>query len=161
MGELTKSIIQRVKAAKTAEDLEGWVWKASDLMAKTSMQEYHSGFAEIDAEVVTPDERDQLRSALLEALNRNSAPNFVSPIIDALGSTHDKSLRPLFVDYLTRYLRQLKDNNYVVYATLLALHDIGESVYEKNSSGQSVIEIDKNIRQAHEYLSRQGIIDSW
>jgi hypothetical protein len=26
------------------------------LMAKTSMQEYHSGFAETDAEVVTPDE---------------------------------------------------------------------------------------------------------
>ena len=161
MGELAKSVIEKVKTAKTAEDLEGWVWKASDLMAKSSMREYHSGFAEIDAEVVTPDERDQLRSALLEALNRNSAPDFVSPIITALGSAHDKSLRPLYIDYLVRHVRQLKDNNHVVYAALLALHDIGEPVYENNSSGKSVIEIDKNIRQAHEYLSRQGIIDSW
>jgi hypothetical protein len=161
MGELAKNIIQRVKTARTAEDLEGWVWKASDLMAKSSMQEYHSGFAEIDAEVVSSDERDQLQSALLEALNRNSEPRFVSQIIDALGSAHDKSLRSLYVDYLVRYLRQLKDNNHIVYAALLALHNIGEPVYEKDSSGQSLIEIDKNIRQAHGYLSKQGITDSW
>jgi hypothetical protein len=54
------------------------------------MQEYHSEFAEIDAEVATPDERDELRGALLEARNRNS-PNFVSQIIGALGSACDKS----------------------------------------------------------------------
>jgi hypothetical protein len=66
----------------------------------------------------------------------------------------------LYLDYLVRYLRQLKDNNHVVFAARLASHDIGEPVYEKDSSGQSVIEIDKTIRQAHGYLSKQGITDS-
>jgi hypothetical protein len=39
----------------------------------------------------------------------------------------------------------LKDNNDVVYAALLALHDIGEPVRKKNSSGQSLIEMDKGV----------------
>jgi hypothetical protein len=71
-------------------------------------------------------------------------PNFASQIIDVFGSARDKSLRPLYVDYLVQYLRQLeKDSNHVVYAALLALHDIGEPIYKKYFSGQSVIEIDK------------------
>ena len=90
--------------------------------------------------------RKALEVRCWEALNRLSAPNFASQIVDALGSARDKSLRPLYVDYLVQYLRQLeKDSNHVVYAALLALHDIGEPVRENNSSGQSLIEMDKGV----------------
>jgi hypothetical protein len=89
--------------------------------------------------------RKALEVRCWEALNRLSAPNFASQIVDALGSARDKSLRPLYVDYLVQDLRQLKDNNHVVYAALLALHDIGEPVRENNSSGQSLIEMDKGV----------------
>jgi hypothetical protein len=164
MGTLAKSVIERMTLAKTAEDLEGWIWKASDLLAKFHFKEYHSGFAEIDDEVVSSDERDRLRSALLEALKRNSDPRFVSPIIDALGSTRDESLKQLYVDYLARYLRQLKDSNGVVYAALLALSEIEEPVYERRpdgSSSQGLIDVDKNIRQAHKYLEKHKITVPW
>ena len=164
MGNLTKSVIERMNSAKTVEDLEGWIWKASDLLAKSHFREYHSGFAEIDDEVVSSDERGQLRSALLEALNRNSDPRFVSQIIDALGSTRDESLKHLYVDYLTRYLRQLKASNGVVYAALQALSEIEEPVYEQNPDGtssQSLVDVDKNIRQAHRYLEKNQIVVPW
>jgi hypothetical protein len=55
----------------------------------------------------------------------------------------------------------LKGNNYVVYAALLTSHDIGEPVYEKDSSGRAVIEINKTIPQAHGHFSKPGITDSW
>lgn len=164
MGNLAKSVIERMKSAKTVEDLDGWVWKASDLLAKCHSKEYHSGFAEIDDEVVSPDERDQLQSALLEALNRNSDPRFVSQIIGAIGSARDESLKQLYVDYLARYLQQLKASNGVVYAALLALSEIGEPVYERRQDGtssQSVIDVDENIRQAHQYLEKHRIIVPW
>jgi hypothetical protein len=164
MGSLAKSVIERMKAAKTVEDLDGWVWKASDLLAKFHFKEYHSGFAEIDAETVSPDERDQLRSALLEALNRNSDPRFVSQIISAIGSACDESLKQLYLDYLARYLQQLKASNAVVYAALLALSEIGEPVFERHQDGtssQSLIDVDKNIRQAHGYLEKHQIIVPW
>ena len=99
--------------------------------------------------------RDQLRGALLEALKRNSDPRFVSPIINTLGRTRDKSLKQLYVDYLARHLWQLKDSNGVVYAALLALSEIDESVYDRSpdgSSSQGLVEVNKNIRQAHQYL---------
>jgi hypothetical protein len=164
MGNLAKSVIERMKSAKTVEDLDGWVWKASDLLAKTHFKEYHSGFAEIDEEVVSSDERGQLQSALLEALNRNTNPRFVSQIISALGSARDESLKQLYVDYLARYLRQLKGSNGVVYTALLALSEIGEPVYERSldaTSSQSLIDVDKNIRQAHRYLEKHQIVVPW
>jgi hypothetical protein len=164
MGNLTKSLIERMKSAKTAEDLEGWVWKTSDLLVKSHFKEYHSGFAEIDDEVVSSDERDHLRSALLEALNRNSEPRFVSPIINALARTRDESLKQLYVDYLARYLRQLKDCNGVVYAALLALSELDEPVYERRSDGsssQGLTDVDKNMRQASRYLEKHQIIVPW
>jgi hypothetical protein len=164
MGNLAKSVIERMKAAKTVEDLDGWVWKASDLLAKPHFEEYHSGFAEIDDEAVSLDEKDQLQSSLLEALNRNSDPRFVSQIISAIGSARDESLKQLFVDYLARYLQQLKASNGVVHAALLALSEIGEPVYERHQDGassQSVTDVDKNIRQAHRYLEMHQIVVPW
>jgi hypothetical protein len=43
----------------------------------------------------------------------------------------------------------------------LTSHDIGEPVYEKDSSGRAVIEINKTIPQAHGHFSKPGITDSW
>jgi len=91
-------------------------------------------------------------------------PGFVSQIIDALGSTRDESLKQLYVDYLARYLRLLKDSNRVVYAALLALREIGEPVNERGPDGassQSLIDVDRNIRQAHKYLEKHQIIVPW
>jgi len=160
MGELTKSVIERMKSAMVAEDLDDWVWKAADLLARARSAGYRSGFAEIDDEAVSPEERDELRQALLDALTRNADPGFVSPIIWALGKACDESLKQLYVDYLARYLESLKASNGVVYQALIALDNIGEPVRERNPDGtssQSVIDVDKNIRQAPRYLKGNQI----
>jgi len=161
IGDLAKRVIEQLKSAKTAEDLEGCVWIASDLLRKFRSIGYHSGFPEVDNEKITPGEKALIQSALIQALSHSSEPKFVSPIIDALGSAHDQALKPLFVDHLAQYLRQLKWSNGVVYAALLALHELDENVYERNPDGStslSSMEVDKNIRQAQKYLERFGII---
>jgi hypothetical protein len=164
MGQLAKRVISQLNAAKSAADLEGVVWIASDRLAKFAFTNYHSGFPEIDREEVNDGERAQIQAALVEALGRNSDPKFVSQIINALGVTGDRSLKQTYVDYLTQYLKQLKWSNGVVYAALLALDGLDEEVYEKNPNGgssQSVIDVDKNIRQAHRYLQKLGVIIPW
>lgn len=164
MANLTKLIIERVESAQTVEDLDGWIWQAGDLLAKTHVKEHHSGFVEIDDEHVSSGERDQLQSALLEALNRNSDPRFVSQILDALGCGRDQSLKQLYVDYLARYAKELKDSNRVMYAALIALRDLGEPVFKSREGGKSsysVNDVTENVRQADRYLEKRQIVVPW
>jgi hypothetical protein len=138
IGNLTKSVIERMKSATSTEDLEGWV--------------------------VGPDEHEALRGTLLEALSRNSEPAFVGQILWALGKAGDASLKQLYIDYPARYLSQLKKINGVVYLALIALDNIVECVFETRpdgSSSQSLTAVDENIRQAHHYLEKHQIIVPW
>lgn len=164
MSALVQELLRKIEAASTARELDGWIWKVGDLIAKTSHKEYHSSFLEIDSIHVSPDEGEMLKLALLEALKRNSDPSFVSQILDSLIMTVDPNLKPLYVSYLERYSRQLKDCNHVVYSVLNGLNRLGEDAYERSEgavSSQSVIDIDKNVRQAHRYLASMGIRFTW
>jgi hypothetical protein len=159
-----EELLSKIGTAQTYEDLEGWIWIAGDFIAKTTFREYNSGFPEIDAVVVSREEGEKLKTALLAALQRSSEPRFVSQILDCLMMTKDSNLKSLYVSYLEQYSRRLKDCNGVVYAALNALSRLGEDVYERNEKGttsQSLIEIDNNIRQAHRYLANMGIKFSW
>lgn len=153
MTESVQEILKKIDQAQTHEDLEGWIWKASDFVAKSSFEVYNSGFPEIDAIVVSHEEGEKLKAALLKALERSSDPRFVGYILDCLIMSHDPVLKSLYVSYLDRYLRQLKDCNHVVYSTLNWL--------SRGGSSQSAIEVDNNIRQAHRYLGSLGIKQAW
>jgi hypothetical protein len=157
-------ILRKIETAQTYQDLEEWIWIAGDFIAKTTFGEYHSGFPEVDAVVVSREDGEKLKTALLAALQRSSEPRFVSQILDCLMMTKDSNLKSLYVSYLEQYLHQLKDCNGVVYSALNALSRLGEDVYERNERGgisQSLIEIDKNVRQAHRYLASMGIKFTW
>lgn len=164
MGDLAKAIIEKLKLANKPEDLDGWIWKAGDLLSKFQSKGYHSGFEEIDKEDVSPEEKQQIQDALLGALGRNSDPRFVSQILEALRCSREPSLKQLYIDFLVKFLKQTKASNGVVHSALLALDDLGEPVFEREPSGrtsQSVIDVDKNIRQANRYLQLRGIVTSW
>jgi hypothetical protein len=164
MSALVKRVVEQLKSAKSLNDLESCAWVASDLLRKFQSIGYHSGFPEIDQEEVTEEEKLLIQKSLIEALSSSSDPKFVSSILSALGSARDRTLQPLFVNYLGQYLKQLKWSNGVVSAALMGLHELGEDVYEENSDGStshSVIDVDKNIRQAQQYLQKFDVMVPW
>jgi hypothetical protein len=48
MGDLAKTIIEKLKLASKPEDLDGWIWRAGDLLRKSQSADYRSGFEDID-----------------------------------------------------------------------------------------------------------------
>jgi hypothetical protein len=67
----------------------------------------------------------------------------------------------LWIDYLAKYLEQVKAANGVVHTALGALHDLGEPVFESNFSGRSVTEVERNVDRAQRYLHERGIKVPW
>jgi hypothetical protein len=156
MGELTERVLDKINSAKTFEDLGDGAWMTSDLMRRSLSADYHSGFDEIDREDIGEREGTQLRNALLNALPRNADPGYVCSILDALRRTGDAELLPLWVEYLAKYLALLKASNGVVYTSLLALRDLNEPVF-KGASSLCVIDVERNVKEAQDYLRRHGI----
>jgi hypothetical protein len=164
MGSLTDGIIGQINSAKTYGDLERWIWKAGDLLRKTTYQNYLSGFEDIDKEEVSETDGQRIQSALLEALHRNSEARFVGAILFALSDSKDQALKQIYVNYLAEHVRKLRESNYVVSSALAGLDRLGEPVYEKNPDGMSSsagFDLGKNNRQAQKYLVDLGILIPW
>jgi hypothetical protein len=161
MGALVRRIIKELNEAKGIEDFGDCIWIAGDLIRRASSSSYRSGFEVIDREDVTDAEAKEIQDALLRALPRNSNPRWVGGILSALSSSRDPSLKQVWVDYLAKYLDELKAANGVVYTALGALHDLGEAVFESNFSGRSLTEVERNVDRAHRYLHDRGITIPW
>lgn len=157
MGELTARVLRQLENAQSSEDLGEWVWMAGDLIRKASCPDYQSGFEEIDREQVSITERAELREAALKALSRNSDPEYVCSLLNVLRCTSDRDLLPLYVEYLTKYLRLLKTSNAVVFSILLALSEIEEPVFGGVDS-RCMVDVERNVKEAFEYLKKRGII---
>ena len=164
MSELIDKIVAQLNSASTVEDLDGCAWVAGDLLEKAHSQNYLSGFEYIDREEVSDADARRIQTALLEALPRNSDGKFVGCILSALNGSQGKRLKGVYLENLIEHLRKLKASNSVVYSALLGLQTLGESVFETNPQGgssQSLIQVDKNIRQANKYLQSLGIVEPW
>jgi hypothetical protein len=163
MGKLTQEIITKLNEYKPGIDINDCLWISGDLLAKYKSKNFKSGFEYIDQETVSEEEYKNLKEALLNLLNRNSEMHLIQGIISALRMTYDHTLIPLYSKYLKQSLENLKINNGIVYQCLLALGDIEEDVLERegNSSSQSLMDIEKNVRQADNYLRKKDIITSW
>jgi|HubBroStandDraft_1064217.scaffolds.fasta_scaffold72082_1 hypothetical protein len=161
MGALVQRIIKELNDANRVEDFGDCVWMASDLIRRASSPDYQSGFDAIDREDVSEAEGKEIQYALLDALPRNANPRWVRAILSALSSGQDPSLKQLWLDYLAKYLEGLMAANGVVHTALSALHDLGEPVFERNFSGNSLVEVERNIERAHRYLHERGITIPW
>lgn len=160
MGTLVQRVIKELNNANRIEDLRDCIWMAGDLIRRTSSG-YHSGFEEIDREDVTDAEASEIQNALLRALPRSTSPRWVGNILSALSSSGDPSLKQLWVDYLAKYLGELKAASGVVHTALLTLNDLGEPVFESNFSRGDVLELERNVDRAQRYLHERGISIPW
>lgn len=161
MGKLTAEIIRKVNDAKDIDDIKDWIWMAGDLLRRTSSSTFKSGMKEIDDEEVTEVERAELKQALLSALPRNSDLGYVCSLLTALSCTYDRDLLPLWVQYLSEHLWNLKRSNAIVHTALIALHDLDELVREIGPNGRSIADVDRNVEDAQKYLLARGIKIPW
>jgi hypothetical protein len=157
MGELTARIINGIDGAKEFNDFKDWIWMAGDLLRKSHGPGFHSGFEEIDREDVTEAEGQALKDAALRALTRNCEPMYVHSFLAVLRDSYDRDLSPLWIEYLTKYLALLKQSNAIVFTILLALKDIDEPVFE-GAKSLCAIDVERNIKEAQEYLRKHGIL---
>jgi len=156
MSELTERVIAELNKATDAERLSRPAWMASDLIRKSLNSAYSSGFPQIDSEVVTESERQQLRDALLAALKRNDDPRYVSQLLSALASCRDRSLLPLWIDYLAKYVEMMKAASGALYSVLVGLDAIEEPIFAGISS-RSLMDVERNIQAAQKYLHERGV----
>jgi hypothetical protein len=157
MGELTARIIKRIDEAKEFSDFKDWIWMAGDLLRKSQGPGFYSGFKEIDEEEVTQEEGKQIREAALRALSRNSELAYLGSLLSVLRDSCDPDLLPFWVENLAKYLALLKGSNGIVYTILLALKDINEPVFE-NAKSLCVVDIERNVKEAFDYLRKHGIV---
>lgn len=158
MSQLVQEAIAGLKDGEALQtNANDSIWIAHDLLARFhTNNDFQSGFAHIDAENVTTDDAEQLEQALLEALDECVAPAVRSSLLWALKSSGDPNLMPLYLAELESALRLLEVSNSVIYAALDCLNSLGEDVYEaENDVGsQSLLNIEKNRRQARKYIER-------
>jgi hypothetical protein len=157
MGELASRVLQQIEDAKNFDDIKDWIWMAGDLIRHAASPEFYSGFKEIDREDVSEAERKALQEAALRALTRNSDPGWVGSFLSVLRDAQDRDLMPLWIDHLSRYLSLLKNSNGIVFTILLALKDLDEPVFE-NAGSLCIVDIERNVTEAFEYLRRHNII---
>ena len=157
MGELTSRILLQIENSKESDDIKDWIWMAGDLIQHAASPGFYSGFKEIDLENVSEEESKALQEAALKALTRNSDPAWVGSFLSVLRDAHDRDLMPLWIDHLARYLSLLKQSNAIVYTILLALKDLDEPVFE-NARSLCIVDVERNVAEAFEYLRRHNII---
>jgi hypothetical protein len=159
MGELTQRILQKIESARDFDDIKDWIWMAGDLLRHAASPGYHSGFEDIDREVVSDDEREAIKQLSLNALTRSPDPMWVGSFLSVLRDANDPDFLPLWIAHLIKYQSQLKQANSIVFTILLALKDLGQPVFEKaHSLCSSDVEI--NVKEADKYLRRHDILIS-
>jgi hypothetical protein len=135
---------------------------ANELLRKASSPDYYSQWPEIQDENISAREGRPLKEALLGALHRSSDPQFEDAVLSALCGCHDEDLLPLWVEYLTKHLAQLKSANGVVHNILVTLWQMGEINRKTNDSGgRSLMDVELNIEEANEYLKKRGVAIHW
>ena len=157
MGELTKRIVQQIEDAKNFDEIKDWIWMAGELLQHADSPKYYSGFKEIDDEQISPEERRTLYEASLRALTRSSDLPWIGSFLSVLKDANDPDLKPLWIDHLARYLNLLKQSNGIVFTVLLALKELDEPIFE-NARSVCVVDVERNVSEAFEYLRRHNIL---
>jgi hypothetical protein len=161
MSELASQILEKIEAAKDYEDIKYWAWMACELIRRGANPDYQGGLKETDREIVREDEAKALKEAALRALPRNSDPYWIGSFLSMLGYTCDADLKPLWIEYLERYLHSLKRSNAIVHTILIALWQMDEIDRKAPGGGRSLADVDLNITEAQKYLLKHGIKVPW
>jgi hypothetical protein len=168
VGRLAAETLTTLRAAAQTgaerDDVEQAISVAADLLAKAQSPAYRSGVAEIDTAVLTAAEAKDLEQAILELLRRHPQSGYAGSLIWALGKSADPAHTEEFAAQLERGVRQLIEANRLVFQALCCLDNVGQDVFERDDRGgssQSLLEVEKNLRQARAYLERRGVRVPW
>jgi hypothetical protein len=164
MGTLAQQVIARLQQTERADEFHESIGLAADLLAKAANPNYHSDTNDIDMESVSPVEGEQLQRALVAIIQSGHNPATLASAIFALGKSYDPTLKELYTAQLQASLHHLKQYNGLVYQLLIALSNIREDVFERDQYGQSsqsLLNVEKNVRQAQDYLLRHDIAVPW
>ena len=158
MGEIVKKAIEGLKDLEALRaNSNDSIWIAGDLLARYHTNNgFKSGFAHIEAEIVTAEDAARLKQALLEALDECTVTAIKGSILGALRYTRDPNLIPMYVAQLEDALRLIEGSSCVINSCLDCLNSLGEDVWEweNGRTSQSIIDIEKNWRQARDYIQR-------
>jgi hypothetical protein len=158
MGELTERLIRELKVGTHAalDDL----WMAGDLIRRTFQSNYKSGFEEIDREVVSTEEAEDLKNALIAHLRLHPSAGIRVSIVHALSRYPDPNLRQEYVSELHAALSNLRTDAAQIFTCLAALEDAGEegALHSAGKSSYGIDDVEYNIKKASEYLKLHGII---
>jgi hypothetical protein len=168
MGRLAAETIAALRAAAETgaggDDVGDTISVAADLLRKVRDPGYRTGGPDVDAANVTPAEADDLKRALLDLLRRHPESEHAGRLVWALGNCGDPAHAADLVAQLERGVRQMVESNGLVFQALCALDNLGEVVFERDDRGgssQSLLEVEKNLRQARAYLERRGVRVPW
>lgn len=157
MGELATHTILQLQQGACGEELSDCCLIASDLIIKAVQPSYISGFADIDSETVTREEREQLLDALTSLLPRTQSTEETRQIIFALGKSGEPRYQAIYTSLLRKAIDALKTQNALIYHLLIALDNANIDVFERDedgSSSQSDSAVEKNLRQAERFLQQ-------
>jgi len=119
-----------------------------------------TGLSEFDAIVVTAEQAERLKQALLFALQCHPDVVTRGAIAHALGKLRDPLLKKVFVRELLAMSRLILEASSSLFQVQGALEDIGESVFERDPNGgtsQGGYDVEKIWRQAMRYLDQAGL----
>jgi hypothetical protein len=163
-AETIAALRSAAEAGGTGDDVGDTILVAADLLRKVRDPGRQTGVPDVDAADVTPAEAEDLKRALLELLRRHPESAHAGSLVWALGNCFDPAHAADFVAQLERGVRRVAEGNGLVFQALCALDNLGEDVFEKDDRGgssQSLLEVEKNLRQARAYLERRGVRVPW
>jgi hypothetical protein len=164
MGILTQQVIAGLHQGASEGELHEHLRKAADLLVKTANPNYRSGYDDIDTEQVSQVEGEQLKQAVVMIIESSHDPTILTSAFFVLGKSYDAAFKEVYLEHLHASLSRLKQYNGLVFQLLIALDNLREDIFERDEHGQSsqsVLDIEKNVRQAQNYLMRHDIVVPW
>ena len=101
-----------------------------------------------------------LKQAVSDMLQHEQDPNRASELIWVLGKSGDARFIENYRDCLRKFVADMRTASAGIHQALIALDNCGEPVFEHDTRGrssQSILNIEKNLRQAKAYLASQEV----
>ncbi|MFP4364739.1 MAG: hypothetical protein ACLFR1_12835 [Spirochaetia bacterium] len=153
MKNITHRIIRKIQKKAQPEERIEHILLASELFKARNLKGYTPDIQEEGTAEITDEDLDEIETALEKLLDEGD--ELTAEIIYALGNTYKKSRKKLYASLLERHMERLLRHSNIINQITIALDNIDEPIIEVQENGakhQSIIDIEKNMRQAQKYL---------
>ena len=152
MGIETTRILQAL--ADDTADLSATWSDLADIIAMNCMRGFTPESRELQSELLTKNELQEVQQALVAYVQSNFHDPSVCSAIWCLGKFFDPDLKPFLVDCLLRYFRSAETSLAAMGQMEIALSNLDEDILTEGSF--SYMEHEKNMSEVREYLTLLG-----